>query len=245
MTNEVDIVIRKQERVPLELIRTSSSLPLAQMRDNQIRQHAQKEFIKLIQRLFLSRSHTVQSVVFSAVAPGSGCTFVCTRIAEILANHLEEPVCLVDANFRSSRINEQFEIDHEAARLRDDEWTCMRVGFKYARAQKSNLWLVVYRPATGDFPGAASMERFQNLIEDLRKDFTYILIDAPPLSDYGEASLFARTADGLVMVLEANDTRREPAKKVKEMLEASDIPVLGAVLNKRTFPIPESLYKRL
>jgi len=47
------------------------------------------------------------------------------------------------------------------------------------------------------------------------------------------------------MVLEANDTRREPAQKVKEMLEASDIPVLGAVLNKRTFPIPESLYKRL
>jgi len=244
MTNDVDVVIRK-ERVPLELIRTSSNLPLAKMRDCRVRQHAHKEFIKLIQRLFLSRSHTVQSVVFSAVKPGSGCTFICTRIAEILANHMEEPVCLVDANFRSSRINEQFEIDHEASRVSDDEWTCMRVGFKYSRAQKSNLWLVVYRPASGDCPVAASMERFQSLIEDLRKDFTYILIDAPPLSDYGEASLFARTADGLVMVLEANDTRREPAQKVKELLEASDIPVLGAVLNKRTFPIPESLYKRL
>jgi Mrp family chromosome partitioning ATPase len=30
-----------------------------------------------------------------------------------------------------------------------------------------------------------------------------------------------------------------------ENLRASKIPVLGAVLNKRTFPIPEKIYNRL
>jgi hypothetical protein len=30
-----------------------------------------------------------------------------------------------------------------------------------------------------------------------------------------------------------------------ENLRAAHIPVLAAVLNKRTFPIPESLYRRL
>jgi Mrp family chromosome partitioning ATPase len=245
MTNEVDIVIRKQERVPLDLMRASSSLPVAKMRGSQVRQSAHKELIKLIQRLFLSRSRNVQTVVFSGVEPGSGCTFICTRTAEILANHLEEPVCLVDANFRSSRINDQFEFENGPGGRRDDDTICMRVGVSYVKGQKSNLWLVVYRPATADCPSQASIERFESLIEDLRKDFTYILIDAPPLSDYTDAQLLAKTADGLVMVLGANDTRREAAQRVKETLDASDIPVLGAVLNKRTFPIPEFLYRRL
>jgi Mrp family chromosome partitioning ATPase len=65
------------------------------------------------------------------------------------------------------------------------------------------------------------------------------------MGDYVDASLLAKTADGLVMVVEANDTRREAAQKAKEMLDASDIPVLGAVLNRRAFPIPEFLYRRL
>src|SRR6516225_9988137 len=131
MTNDVDIVIRQQESSTLNLVRASSSLPVAKMRASRVREQAHREFIKLIQRLFLSRSQTVQSVVFSAVQTGSGCTFVCTRIAEILANQLEEPVCLVDANFRSSRINEQFEFENGAVRPRDEELTRMRVGVNY------------------------------------------------------------------------------------------------------------------
>jgi len=46
-------------------------------------------------------------------------------------------------------------------------------------------------------------------------------------------------------VLEANATRRESALRIAETLRATQIRVLGAVLNKRTFPIPEGLYNRL
>jgi Mrp family chromosome partitioning ATPase len=47
------------------------------------------------------------------------------------------------------------------------------------------------------------------------------------------------------LVLEANSTRREAALQVAENLRAANIRILGAVLNKRTFPIPETLYNRL
>jgi len=52
-------------------------------------------------------------------------------------------------------------------------------------------------------------------------------------------------ADGLVVVLEANATRREAAVRITDTLRASNVRVLGAVLNKRTFPIPESVYSLL
>src|SRR3989442_9167044 len=107
MSNEVDVVIRSKDGLLLDLMRTSPNLPLAKIRDAQMPQHAHKELVKLVQRLFLSGSNA-QTVVFSGVECGSGCTFISTRTAEIIANQLGEPVCLVDANFRSPRINEQF-----------------------------------------------------------------------------------------------------------------------------------------
>jgi Mrp family chromosome partitioning ATPase len=47
------------------------------------------------------------------------------------------------------------------------------------------------------------------------------------------------------MVLEANSTRRITARKAKKTLEDGNVRVLGTVLNNRTFPIPEKIYRLL
>jgi len=51
--------------------------------------------------------------------------------------------------------------------------------------------------------------------------------------------------DGVVLVLEANVTRRVAALSAKESLEAAGVRLLGTVLNNRTFPIPDKLYRNL
>ena len=244
MISEVDVVVRKKEGLLPNRMRTNSNLLLAKVHKVQTSRPVQKELIKLVQRLFLSGS-SVQAVVFSAVDGGSGSTFISTQTAEILANQLGEPVCLVDANFRSPRINQHFEVEDWNGRRGIEELTLMPAATNDAEAKKSNLWLVVYRPSYADCPRLASLDRLQSLIADLRKRFTYIIIDAAPLIGYPDATLFARMSDGLVMVLEANFTRRETARKAKQLVETSGGSVLGAVLNRRDFPIPEMLYRRL
>jgi Mrp family chromosome partitioning ATPase len=52
-------------------------------------------------------------------------------------------------------------------------------------------------------------------------------------------------SDGVIFVVEANSTRRETTKRFKESLEEVRVRVLGVVLNDRTFPIPESVYRKL
>ena len=52
-------------------------------------------------------------------------------------------------------------------------------------------------------------------------------------------------ADGIILVVGSNLTRRESARIAKESFEAAGIPIIGAVLNKRTYPIPEALYRIL
>jgi Mrp family chromosome partitioning ATPase len=51
--------------------------------------------------------------------------------------------------------------------------------------------------------------------------------------------------DGVILVLKAHATHRAVAQKVKETLQAANVRVLGVVLSGRTFPIPESFYRRL
>lgn len=82
-------------------------------------------------------------------------------------------------------------------------------------------------------------------IAELREHFGYVLICAPPVNLSPDAILFGQFADGVVLVVKANSTRRATAVKVKESFEASNVRLLGAVLNDRTFPIPEALYRRL
>jgi Mrp family chromosome partitioning ATPase len=82
-------------------------------------------------------------------------------------------------------------------------------------------------------------------LAELRKEFDYILIDVPPINQYSDALALGQITDGLVLVVEANSTRKESALKAIESLRGARVDILGAVLNKRTLPIPESLYRRL
>jgi Mrp family chromosome partitioning ATPase len=82
-------------------------------------------------------------------------------------------------------------------------------------------------------------------VAELRKEFDYVLIDSPPLNTFSDGVTLGRLVDGAVLVLEAGLTRREAILKVSADLRAAQIKILGAVLNKRTFAIPEALYRRL
>jgi Mrp family chromosome partitioning ATPase len=108
-----------------------------------------------------------------------------------------------------------------------------------------NLWLLSSGSLASDSPKLLNSERMKSRLAELRKEFDFVLIDAPPLTRYADAVALGQLADGLILVLEANSTRREAAVQVSENLRAANIKILGAVLNKRTFPIPETLYNKL
>jgi Mrp family chromosome partitioning ATPase len=57
--------------------------------------------------------------------------------------------------------------------------------------------------------------------------------------------VLGQLSDGVILVLEADSTRREAASAIAANLRSAKIPILAAVLNKRTFPIPENIYIKL
>jgi capsular exopolysaccharide synthesis family protein len=206
---------------------------------------AREESQKLVQRVFLAQGvDNPRVVVFAGIDHGNGCSQICAQTARILADNVSGSICLLDANLRTPSLPNIFGVTNHHG-LTDALMQADSVRSYTKPLTPSNLWLL----SCGSMPaGSANMltsGRMKDRVNELRKEFDYVLIDAPPLNEYSDAIALGQISDGLVLVLEANATRRESALRIAETLRATQIRVLGAVLNKRTFPIPEGLYNRL
>jgi protein-tyrosine kinase len=208
-------------------------------------QLAGEEALRLVQRVFLLQAQEPPHMVaFAGIDHGSGCSRICVRVAETLAKNIRGSVCLVEANLRSPALPEMFGTTNHHG-LTDSllQEGPIRSFAKLVRGD--NLWLLSSGALAADSANLLNSEKLKTRLAELRKEFDFVLIDAPPLTLYSDAIALGQLTDGFVLVLEANSTRREAALKVAENLRAAKIQVLGAVLNKRTFPIPESLYNKL
>jgi capsular exopolysaccharide synthesis family protein len=206
---------------------------------------ASEEVLRLVQRVFLLQAQEPPTaVVFASIDHGGGCSRICARAAETLSRNTGGSVCLVEANLRSPALPGMFGTTNHHGLTE----ALLQEGSVRSFAKPvygDNLWLLSSGSLSADSPDLLNSERMRSRFAELRKEFDFVLVDAAPLTRYSDAIVLGQITDGLVLVLEANSTRREAALQIAESLRASDIRILGAVLNKRTFPIPEMLYKRL
>lgn len=82
-------------------------------------------------------------------------------------------------------------------------------------------------------------------VDALRVSFDNILIDCRSLGSSAEAAVLASSVDGVVIVVEAGQSRRDEILNAQRIIENAGGKFLGFVLNKRRYPVPEWLYRRL
>ena len=207
---------------------------------------ARDQVLTLVQTLFLTAdvdgATRPRRIIFCGVDADEGSRLLCARVGRVVAEQMSSPVCVVDANFRTASANPLFDIappDPLAASSLSDRDAERR----WATPITENLSLASHDSLSSG--GKATLDDIRDWIHDLAGQFTHLVISAPPIGFYNDAAMLGQMADGVVLVLEANATRRVTAQKSKKVLEEANVHVLGTVLNNRTFPIPEKLYRRL
>jgi len=199
------------------------------------------EIGRLVQSLFLGPQGS-RRVVFAGTESGCGSTWMCAHAAEILAQ-TRGTVCVMDCNLRTPGLHEQFgQQNHHGL---SDALMGTNPVRQYAHRLSKNLWLLSCGSAAEAGQSLLGSERMRARLTELRGAFDYILIDAAPLNAFNDAIVLGAQTDGVVLMLKANSSRRESARNAVQELHAANVRTLGAVLNQRTFPIPEKLYKRL
>ena len=183
-------------------------------------------------------------MVFTSTEPATGCSWVTAHTAEVLAGRIAGSVCVVDANLRDPGLHQQFEIENgpglaEALQQPDPIRNLLRPSLL------PNLFVITAGKATADSQALVTSDRMRMRVHELRSEFDFVLIDASAMSAAGDAIGLGGLCDGVVLVLKANASRKETARQAVQDLQAGKAKVLGAVLNQRQFPIPESIYKRL
>lgn len=205
---------------------------------------AHEEVLKLVQRVFvLPNSHAPRAVVFSSIL-GNGSTEICCRAGEVLAEQGSGSVCLVDANQHAPALHQLLGVAKSPG-LMDATTKPYSIKDFTVRIASGNLWLLPSGSSSAEAQGLFASDRLRSRVGELREEFDYVLIDAPAVGWNADAVVLGQMADGVVLVVEANSTRRETARMAKETFERANVKLLGAVLNNRTFPIPEALYRRL
>lgn len=204
-----------------------------------------EEVGRLVQRVFLlSPNMPHRMVVFTSAEAGSGCSWMCQHAGEILASQVAASVCVVDANLGSPSLHERFGVTNHFG-LTDALQQVGPIRKFAASLEGTNLWLLSSGAGVSNWQTLLNSDRGRQRLKELRGEFDYVLIDAPSLSQSNAAVMLACAADGAVLVLKANSSRREVARKVMDDLKTANVHLLGAVLNQRTFPIPDNIYHKL
>jgi Mrp family chromosome partitioning ATPase len=234
----------RPQKVRATAVPLSSVAAVSDSRDRQA--PLEDEIVKLVQRVFILRDpgDAPEAVAFCAVDRYAGCSWVCARAAEALAELAPGRVCIVDGNLRSPSLHEHFQTGVSPG-LVDALITPGPLHEVVRCTPYGNLWVMTSGLIEKEPNGGINPARLRTRLAELRDEFEYVLIDTPALSYHADALMLGRLSDGIVLVIGSHTTRRESARIAKENLEATKVPVLGAVLNKRTYPIPAALYRRL
>jgi hypothetical protein len=91
-------------------------------------------------------------------------------------------------------------------------------------------------------PWEASWQYRRDCIELLRSEFDYTIIDCPSLRESGDVLSIASFVDGIILVVEANRTRRDQPRQAEQRISAAGGKLLGYILNKRVYEVPRWLY---
>jgi hypothetical protein len=176
----------------------------------------------------------VQQVVFSSVERETDVRSLCTWVGNVLAREKAAEIAVIDETevfleLSSGRRDFDVHSQHRATPIR-----------QFATRVHKNMWWVPSRNASPD-PSHRSL--LSAYMAELRREFEYSIVAAPAATVSSLALELARFADGIILVLSAQHTRRVTALKVKNALER--VRLLGTVLSDREFPMPTSIYRRL
>jgi capsular exopolysaccharide synthesis family protein len=80
-------------------------------------------------------------------------------------------------------------------------------------------------------PDLLGSHKMKEVLEMLRQDFDFVLLDSPPAIAVSDAAVLSTLCDGVVLVLRGQKTTLQAARLVVERLKAARARILGVVLN--------------
>jgi len=185
-----------------------------------------------------------KTLQFIGSREGEGTSTIVREFARISATRIGKSVLLLDGDRHKATQKDFFSIKSQYSWL-DAFVNTECIDNALYQVGESRLFVSPSCNSSTSTPEMFDSPRFEGFWKNLTERFDLILIDSPPLTISPDGLAIAAKVDGVLLVLEAEKTRWQTAKNVKESITKIGGNVLGIVLNKRRYYIPQTIYNLL
>lgn len=185
-----------------------------------------------------------QTLLVTSSQPSEGKTTTAVNTALILAQ-TGANVLVVDADMRRPRMHSIFGIENQrglstilASRMSEDEMLD-----HIEPHEATGLYLL---PAGAIPPNPAELigsEEMCRLMAALKPNFTYIVIDSPPIASFTDSVLISPLVDGVLLVVQGGRASRGIVRRSRQVLQDVGAKILGVVLNNVKLERDDYYYK--
>ena len=199
-----------------------------------------EEFRTLRSRLYQVREkRSLSKLLIASPLSKEGKSFTAANLAQVIVRQRGKRALLIDADLRNPQLHNLLGAEpgpglSEYLQSEIDEFSAIQ------RGPMEGLFLI---PAgrKNDHPAELIANgRMKFLLSRLEPLFDWIILDSPPAIAVSDAGLIANYCDGVLMVVRANATPFDIAKKARQ--EFSDNQLIGVVLNGLSELSPYSQY---
>ena len=169
--------------------------------------------------------------MFSSAYENEGKTTIATNTALTLAKN-GKSVLLIDADLRKPAVYKTLGVSATnemglTGVIRGDKQ--LNESIKYF--EKFNLFLLITSQAVNDSSELLSTEAMEEIIESVRNEFDYIIIDTPPGGVVTDASIISQYADASIMVIRCDFAPSRKINKTIEEISNAGAELIGCIFN--------------
>lgn len=176
----------------------------------------------------LRRDRTLRKVLITSTIPQEGKSTVASNLACTLALKTQQKVVLVEGDLRRPALSQEFGLGRNPGLCECLEHERPLVKCIY-RLEGPRLWILPSGSASSNALELLQSARLSALMEQLTAWFDWVIIDSPPVLPMADTSVWARLADGILLVTRQGVTDKRQLKRGLEALETKKL--IGAILN--------------
>lgn len=180
--------------------------------------------------LFSTADNDVQTIVFISEKPAAGKSTISANVSITYAQAGYKTL-LIDGDMRKPTQHYIFNTDNTDG---FSNLIINKTDYNKAihKTDIDNLDLLTSGPIPPNPSELIGSEKSLEVLEYLRSEYDFIIIDTPPVNTVTDAQLFAEIAKYVVYVVDVQKNDRNAVKKGKELIEKAGAKILGVVLNK-------------
>lgn len=191
---------------------------------------------------YLRKDRTLKKLLITSTVPREGKSFAAANLAWVLAAGARQNTLLLEGDLRKPALSHMFGVAGGPGISEYLQGTGSLVS-SICHIEKSNLWILPAGVAVGNPLDVMQSAKLPFMMEQLSAWFDWIIIDSPPVLPLADTSVWARLADGILLVARPGITEKRRMERGVEALEPSKL--IGTLLNSsHTSPDSDYAYYR-